>query len=193
MPQGPPSERGSSRPRSRYVALLRAINVAGRRVKMDHLRALFVALRFHDVETFTGSGNVVFNAATRDRTTLTRRIQGHLRESFGYDVATFLRTIPELAAVAELRPFPASELGAAGNVVNVSFTVATPTKEVQRNLRALSTEIDDVRVAGREVYWVHRQGLGNSKLSGAAIERTLGRPATARCAKTIRRLVAKFG
>ena len=45
---------------TRYIAFLRAINVSGRRVKMDHVRKLFEALGFSNVETFIASGNVIF-------------------------------------------------------------------------------------------------------------------------------------
>ena len=37
---------------TRYVAFLRAINVGGHVVKMDHLRQLFESLGFSSVETF---------------------------------------------------------------------------------------------------------------------------------------------
>jgi uncharacterized protein (DUF1697 family) len=44
----------------KYVAFLRAINVGGHTVKMDHLRRLFEALGFTNVETFIASSDVVF-------------------------------------------------------------------------------------------------------------------------------------
>jgi hypothetical protein len=47
---------------TRYVVFLRAINVGGRRIKMDHLRRLFEALGFFNVKTFTASGNVIFDS-----------------------------------------------------------------------------------------------------------------------------------
>jgi uncharacterized protein (DUF1697 family) len=45
----------------RYVAFLRGINVGGHRVKMEHLRDLFTALRFSQVATFIASGNVIYD------------------------------------------------------------------------------------------------------------------------------------
>ena len=35
----------------RYVALLRAINVGGHVVKMEHLRTIFASMGFTDIET----------------------------------------------------------------------------------------------------------------------------------------------
>ncbi len=49
----------------KYVALLRAINVGGHTVKMDHLRRLFEALGFTNVETFIASGNVIFDSTSK--------------------------------------------------------------------------------------------------------------------------------
>jgi uncharacterized protein (DUF1697 family) len=49
----------------KYVAFLRAINVGGHTVKMDHLRRLFEALEFDNVETFIASGNVIFDSASK--------------------------------------------------------------------------------------------------------------------------------
>ena len=48
----------------RHIAFLRAINVSGHNVKMDHLRQLFESLGFSNVETFIASGNVIFETKT---------------------------------------------------------------------------------------------------------------------------------
>jgi len=75
----------------KYVAFLRAINVGGHTVKMDHLRGLFEALSFSNVETFIASGNVIFDTKSKDQQTLERKIEKHLRETLGYAVTTFDR------------------------------------------------------------------------------------------------------
>jgi len=46
-----------------YVAFLRAVNVGGRVVKMDALRALISTLKVTNVETFIASGNLLFETA----------------------------------------------------------------------------------------------------------------------------------
>ncbi len=49
-----------------YIALLRAINLAGRaQVSMSDLRELFTTLGFADVRTMLQSGNVVFRSGVR--------------------------------------------------------------------------------------------------------------------------------
>ena len=52
-------------PVSKYVALLRSVNLAGRnRVPMPQLRAHFESLGFTEVQTLIQSGNVVFASGT---------------------------------------------------------------------------------------------------------------------------------
>src|SRR5687768_15562390 len=96
----------------RYIAFLRAINVGGHIVKMDHLRELFAAVGASNVETFIASGNVIFEAKDENAQALEKKIERHLRKALGYEVATFLRSVPELATVARYEPFPATELEA---------------------------------------------------------------------------------
>ena len=64
---------------------------------MARLRALFGSLEFEDVATVIASGNVLFSARARGGAPLERRIETHLREALGYEVATFLRGGSELA------------------------------------------------------------------------------------------------
>ena len=49
--------------RTRYLAFLRGMNVGGHRVSMEDLRAIFVELKFGNVETFIASGNVIFDTS----------------------------------------------------------------------------------------------------------------------------------
>ena len=46
----------------RYVALLRAVNVGGRVVKMERLRQVFEETGLTGVSTHIASGNVLFTA-----------------------------------------------------------------------------------------------------------------------------------
>ena len=176
----------------KYVAFLRAINVSGHTVKMDDLRRLFASLGFANVETFIASGNVIFDAARAGAKALEKRIESLLGEALGYEVATFLRTTEELAAVAGHEPFPAAQLEADGNVFYVAFLADKPGDAAARRLLAHATAVDDFHVHGREVYWLSRKKLGESKFSGALLERTLGARATLRNSTTVRRLAAKY-
>jgi uncharacterized protein (DUF1697 family) len=176
----------------RHVALLRAINVGGRRVKMAHLRKLFEALGFFNVKTFIASGNVIFDSPAEDTRMLEQRIGDHLRESLGYEVATFVRTASELENISRYRPFDSSDLDAEGPSLYIAFLQDKPNAEVEQKLTTYRTEVDDFRIHGREVYWLCRKKMSESAFSGALLEKALGMPATMRNATTIEKLVAKY-
>jgi uncharacterized protein (DUF1697 family) len=174
----------------RHVAFLRAINVGGRRVKMNHLRKLFEALGFVNVETFIASGNVIFGS-DEDPQILERKIEDHLRGSLGYEVATFVRTASELENISRNRPFGPSDPEAGSAFLYIAFLHAAPSVEAEQKLTTYRTEVDDFRVHGREVYWLCRKRISESAFSGALLEKVLGKPATMRNATTVKRLAAK--
>lgn len=177
----------------RYIAFLRAINVGGHNVTMEQLRALISALGFARVETFIASGNVIFESAHDDPADLERRIERHLHESLGYEVATFIRTPAEVAAVARYQPFAPPAEGPAAQALSVAFLPVPPPGEALERLAAFRTEIDDLHIHEREVYWLRRTRISESTFSGALLEKTLGMPATMRNITTVRRLAAKYG
>ena len=175
----------------RSIAFLRAINVGGHTVKMADLRAHFAALGFANVATFIASGNVVFDAPPEDARAIEQRIERQLEQALGYAVATFIRSPGELAAVAAYQPFPSTNL-AADSALSIAFLRTEPAAEARRKLLALRTPIDDFHVHGRELYWLRRTRIGESRFSGAVLEKTLGMPATIRNVTTVRKLAEKY-
>lgn len=176
----------------RWIAFLRAINVGGHTVKMDHLRNLFEELEFRKVETFIASGNVIFEADGASSQTLQQQIERHLRQALGYEVATFLRSPSEVAAVASYKPFTISELEAEGNTLYIAFLSAVPTSAAHDKLMAYRTEVDDFHMHQREVYWLCRRKISESAFSGGRLEKTLGMPATLRNITTVSKLASKY-
>jgi len=176
----------------RYIAFLRAINVGGHTVKMEHLRTLIEALGFSNVETFIASGNLIFEAPATDAQTLEQQIEGHLQQALGYAVATFIRSPSELAAIANYQPFPALERDPAEHTLAIAFLQAQPSDESRNKLMAFRTDIDDFHVYGREIYWLTGKRMSDSAFSGALLEKTIRLPATMRNATTVRKLAAKY-
>lgn len=176
----------------KYVAFLRAINVGGHTVRMEHLRRLFAAMGFSGVETFIASGNVIFDSASEDTKALEKKIEGYLREALGYEVATFIRSTSELAAIARHRPFAEAESGAEGNVLYVGFLAESPGAEAGRKVRALANDVDGFRLSGRELYWLCRKKIGDSQVSGASLAKALGMQMTLRNSTTVKKIAAKY-
>jgi uncharacterized protein (DUF1697 family) len=175
----------------RYIALLRAINVGGRVVKMDRLRALFEDSGFSQVETFIASGNVLFNSSSKSGPALERKIEKQLRASLGYDVATFVRTLTEVQQVAAYEPFSAAVMATPYHAIYISFLREPPSAEARRAVAALRGPTDDFHIQGRELYWLSRVPFGESKVAGPLLERILGMPATSRNVTSVRKLAAR--
>lgn len=174
----------------KYVAFLRAINVGGHVVKMDHLRSLVAGIGVSNVETFIASGNVIFDSAARNASALEKKIESALHHALGYEVATFIRTTSAVADVARCQPFP--DLDAPGNTLYVGFLSAAPLPAAQRALLALNSSVDEFHVAGREVFWLSHRKFSESDFSGAKLEKILGVKATLRNITTVRKLAAKY-
>jgi uncharacterized protein (DUF1697 family) len=175
----------------RLIAFLRAINVGGHNVTMAELRGLFESLSFNEVESFIASGNVIFTSRSRDIRALQQKIENQLLRSLGYEVKAFLRTIPEVAAIARYKPFNKSQLSSAA-ALNVAFLADPLGAEAEKSLLALKTEIDDFHVHGREVYWLCKKKQSDSKFSYTRFEKMLHARATWRNVNTVVRLAAKY-
>ncbi len=175
----------------KYFAFLRAINVGGHQVKMDTLRILFEELGFTNVETFIASGNVIFDSPSRSPSALEKKVAAHLEQSLGYPVATFIRSVSELSAIAAHVPFPKSSKNESDRLY-IGLLAASPSDAVRKKFLALSTELDELHLNGRELYWLCHTPFADSPLSGTLLEKTLGAATTLRNVNTFNRLAAKY-
>lgn len=176
----------------KYVAFLRAINVGGHTVKMDEMRRLFEALEFANVETFIASGNVIFEAAGGRTRAHEQKIEAFLRDRLGYEVATFIRSVGEVAKIAAYNPFADLERNAESGVLSIGFLQQAPTDEAQQKVLRLATPLDEFHIHERELYWWCRRKFSDSGVSGAQLARALGMQTTVRNVTTVQRIAAKY-
>ena len=134
----------------RYVAFLRAINVGGHTVRMETLRGLFERFGATAVETFIASGNVVFESGVRPESVLEERIESALEEALQFPVGTFLRTLPEVAAVAESTVFPDDDVKAA-HALYVGFLKKAPDRSAVATITNASTRHTGSRSGARDL------------------------------------------
>ena len=174
-----------------YAAFLRAVNVGGRVVKMEALRTLLGKVGLSNVQTMIASGNVVFETPQRTVSRIEQAIERELEAALGFTVTTFVRTLPELSALAE-HPLVSGEALEDGASLYVAFVREKPSTEARRKLTTLKTASEDFEVYDRHVLWVVRGRFSDSALSGPSLERTLGVPTTVRNSTTVRRMVEKF-
>lgn len=90
---------------TRYLALLRGINVGGKNlIRMQDLKRCFELQGFADVQTYIQSGNVLFSSGRATSAELARRIEEALSARFGYQASIVLRSREQLAAVVAGAP-----------------------------------------------------------------------------------------
>lgn len=181
----------SNQSSQRWVALLRAINVGKRLVKMDRLKAIFQEMGFSDVETFIASGNVIFSTDSRPQAELEKLIEAHLEQALGFSVPTFLRRPAELRAVVDSQPYDPAIVAQPGHTLYIDFMRSVPSSEAIERLMQLRTEFDELQVLGREVYWLARRSMHESKVSHDRIERALDLQGTMRNISSVSKLLAK--
>ncbi len=90
---------------TRYVALLRGINVGGKNpIRMADLKACFERNGFEDVATYIQSGNVVFATDGGSQGALTDRIERMLADAFDFDASVVVRSQRQMRAIVDRAP-----------------------------------------------------------------------------------------
>jgi len=169
------------------IALLRGINVGGQKlIKMTELKRAFEAMGFSRVQTYIQSGNILFDAE-EEETSLRRRVEYGIAETFGFPVPTILRTAEGFEHVLAACPFRPDEL-AQGETLYVYFLAEAPSQGGVDRLLACQSDVDEYRIAGREVYLLCRQSIRKSIFTNNLLEKKLGVSVTARNWQTVSRL-----
>jgi uncharacterized protein (DUF1697 family) len=173
---------------NKYIAFLRAINVGGHTVKMDHLRSLFEALGFSNVETFIASGNVIFETKANKTVILEKKIAQHLEDSLGYAVDTFIRTLEEVKEVEKKCPFEAKKKD---DLIYISFLHESLNAEKTAVLMNLENKLNEFASVEKEIYWL-RLNKDDSIFLKRSLEKILKISTTNRNMTTIRNIVEKY-
>jgi uncharacterized protein (DUF1697 family) len=167
-----------------WVALLRAVNVAGRnRVPMRELEAAVSGLGHRDVATYLQSGNVVFRARSGNEEAVRNGLERGLEEAFGREIVALVRSSPDLAQIVSRAPWAGEELD--HRTVHVAFLAAVPGPDRIPGLDPDRSPPDTVAVDGRQAYLRYPGGSGRTKLTLDYLERTLGVQGTARNWRTV--------
>ncbi|HVX32537.1 MAG TPA: DUF1697 domain-containing protein [Solirubrobacterales bacterium] len=176
----------------RYVAFLRGMNLGKRRVKNPELVGHFEAMGVEEVATFRASGNVVFvDPAGEGEAELQRRLEAGLDARLGYDVAVFLRSAKEVAAIAARQPFDARAIAASKGKPQVVLLGGKPGAKARRALEEIAPAGDLMVIEGRELHWLPAVGLSETELDTKALDAALGK-GTTRTAGTIEQIAARY-
>jgi len=162
-----------------YVALLRAVNVAGTgKLPMSDLKALCDKAGFGNVRTYIASGNVVFESPEPEAR-VKATLEAALAAYAGKPVGVLVRTASELAEALANNPFP----DARPDRTVAIFLDEPPIGDALERITGKDGE--EVRLGKREIYVHYGDGMAHSRLKIPA-----AKAGTARNINTVSRLAA---
>lgn len=167
---------------TRYAALLRAVNVGGRKLAMADLKRVIAGLGWADPQTLLASGNAVFGASGGDAA-VAAALERALADELGFRTEAMVRDHAELAAVLEANPFPQMAKEDPSHLV-VLFCKGQP--EAAKAAAIPIPGRERIAVGERCLYIAYPDGIGRSKLTG--IDRAIGMSGTARNWNTVAKL-----
>jgi uncharacterized protein (DUF1697 family) len=166
------------------VSLLRGINVGGRnRIAMHLLRGIYEGLGARDVSTYVQSGNVILVSDDKPER-LSRRAEAAITRETGLTIQVLGRTHAQLARIVADDPYP----GVEPIHHHVVFLSGEPAPSGLAALSAAASPGESVTLTGREIHLLLPDGIGQTKLGQALIERKLGVVGTARNWRTVGQL-----
>jgi uncharacterized protein (DUF1697 family) len=168
---------------TRYIALLRGINVGGHaRVPMAALRATCESIGCTGVATYIQSGNVVL-ASPLPAVKLRTELEAAIAEQIGVSPVVVIRTGDQITDVIGGNPFPDADPGH----LHVAFLSEAPDEAQVAGLAGHGCEPEDLVARGADVYFYLPNGMGR-----AALPEVFGRrikiPATFRNWRTVKKL-----
>ena len=173
----------------KYISILRGINVSGqKKIKMADLKSLYELLGFQNVVTYIQSGNVIFDAAVKNKTDLKARIEETIEEKYKFHVSVEIRTNREIEDIIKNNPFGSINLVEDGTKILVTFLSTKPAEVKVSDIQKCVVAPEKLLVRGKEVYLYCPNGYGKSKLSNTFFEHKLGVEATTRNWKSVHKL-----
>lgn len=168
-----------------FVALLRGINVSGRRaIPMGALRESCKALGLDDVRTYLQSGNLVIRAGGQRTNELAVRLRDAIARDFGYDVDVQAFSARQWGAVVGANPlWPGT--GARENLYHATFLSTSVPDRHFRSLDLPASAGEKAMMAGKVIYVYCPNGYGKTKLSNAFFEKAFQLSATTRNWRTV--------
>jgi uncharacterized protein (DUF1697 family) len=162
-----------------YVALLRAVNVAGTgKLSMSDLKAIGEDCGLENVRTFIASGNLLFESDKSEKA-IQRGIEERIETLFGKRVPVFVRSAAEMTQVAAGNPFGDDK----PSRVMAHFIADPPTAAMVEAATGVNGE--RMALGPRAIYVSYGEGIGKTKLKLPAV-----REGTARNMNSVARIAA---
>lgn len=172
-----------------YIALLRAVNVGGRKVPMADLRGHLEDAGFTEVATYIQSGNVRVSSPLRSSARVEARLEKVMGAAFGIDIPAIVRRPAELVAL--VKASPVNPLGDDARHY-VSFLRDKPSAKQTTEMHAWGVAGERMVVVGRDVHLWFEKPSHEAKLTNARIEKLAGTTSTNRNWNVVTTLADKW-
>ena len=154
---------------TRYVALLRAINVGGhRKVPMAELRMLAQQIGLARPRTYVASGNLVFESEG-DGDAVESALERAVEARFGFHVDIIVCSAEQWAHYAQGNPFP-EESEASPNLVMISIGKAAPDADELAALRLKASAKEKIVEVGDAIWIYFGEGAGRSRIGTGPVK-----------------------
>ncbi len=151
----------------RFAALLRAVNVGGRKVTMAELKIAAGKLGYENARTLVASGNLVFDAKKASPEKLETALESAIEKTFGLFSEVMVRDPDDWAAMIKANPFPKKAKDDPAHLVCVICKNKPDVKLLDAWLKSFREKYDkgeQLKVVGREIYIDYGPSIGQSKL-----------------------------
>jgi len=172
-----------------YIAILRGINVGGKRkILMADLKLMFSKMGFENVTSYIQSGNILFQTSERiSTTTVESRIENEILNNFGFEVPVILISDAALKKAISNNPYyKASNTDI--ERLHLTFLKQEPTSERLKTLQEINMETDNFQIIDNTIFVYCSGKYSDSKFSNKFFENKLKVTTTTRNWKTILKL-----
>jgi uncharacterized protein (DUF1697 family) len=152
---------------TRYVALLRAVNVGGRKVTMKELREAAEALGFANARTLLASGNLMFDSKAAPAEKLETRLEAAIASTFGLVSEVMVRDPAQWTAILKANPFLKKAKDDPAHLVCIICKDKPDAAALNAYLESFREKYDkgeQIEAVGREIYIDYGDSIGQSKL-----------------------------
>jgi uncharacterized protein (DUF1697 family) len=173
-----------------FVALLRAVNLGPHnKISMADLKAVAQGAGLTDARTLLQSGNLVFHAKAQASAALEKHLESALGKELGLKTPVLVRSAAEWRATLEANPFPKEAKADPSHLVVMALK-GKPEPTLLASLTQAIVGRERVKAGPRALYLVYPDGIGESKLTAALIEKKVGIVGTARNWNTAEKIAA---
>lgn len=176
---------------SRYIALLRGINISGKnKISMSELKAGFTEISCVDVVTYLNSGNIVFSIDEGDENTLAAKINQMIQQRFDLDILVFVIRQQTLKDVLGKAP---AWWGTDNKEIydNLIFVMPVSTAEsIAEKIGEPTKELEQVFICDNVIFWsFDRANYSKANWWKKTASAGIGELLTIRTANTLRKIV----